>query len=92
MKFTNKETALFPVLRYFVKDSAELGRIINRSQDYVRQRMSRSSGKTFTDLEKTLILRNLTDLEFCDHNMEILFSNRFNPEDKNKLLISARED
>lgn len=88
MKFSNESTALYPVLRYYVKDAAEVGAIINRSDNYVKQRMSRNSGKSFTQIEKNLILKSLTNLEFCTTNLEILFSDRFNPEDKNKLIIS----
>ena len=86
MKFSNESTALYPVLRYYVKDAAEVGAIINRSDNYVKQRMSRNSGKFFTQIEKNLILRAINDLEFCDYNLQILFSERFNPEEKNKLL------
>lgn len=88
MKFSNESTALYPVLRYYVKDAAEIGTIINRSDNYVKQRMSRNSGKSFTQIEKNLILKSLTNLEFCTTNLEILFSDKFNPEDKNKLIIS----
>lgn len=91
MKITKEETALFPVLRYFFKDQNQLGDIINRKHSYVAKRMSRTTGLKFTRHEQDLIIRSICRgaerLELNDFNRNILFSERFNPEEKNSLIF-----
>lgn len=85
MKITT-ETAKFPVLRLFFKDSLAIAGAINRSKSYVTQRMAATSGKNFTELEKHMLLRAITPkLEDSETNINILFSEEFNPEQKNSI-------
>lgn len=89
MKITS-ETAKFPVLRIFYKDSRAIADSINRSTNYVAQRMCSTSGKNFTELEKHMLLRAITPkLEDSETNINILFSETFNPEEKNSIRLEA---
>lgn len=85
MQIRTESTALFPMLRYLFKDAKVIATTINRHPNYVHQRMSSTSGKTFTELEKKILLNEL-GLPPTEEKKALLFGNDYSKELLKKLL------
>lgn len=55
MKAMNSTIVLYPELRRRFKNSQDIADSINRSSNYVKLRMTTTSGKDFTDREKKIL-------------------------------------